>query len=326
MVNPRPPLPAERPPLWRRALPWVVGVALFGVALSQTDVGAVRAAMREVDLPLYLLFIFAFGVMNLVCDAFAATVAFRLSVAPVRFKTIALVRAASYLPQLVNFHMGQAYTGYLLTRVYGATVGRAAGAMLFVYATTFGALVAVPAIWLPMAWHALPWLSRAVAILLACGALYLVVLAVRPRALARFPAVSVLFDAGVRGHLTALICRLPHVAVLCVGVWLSFHFFHITIPLRESLTYVPAMLLVVTMPITPQGVGAREVVALELLSRFVPAAAGDPKGPIIASGVAWVTGTTLIAALISVALTPAASRLWSSPPGADPAAPPAPSA
>jgi hypothetical protein len=295
----------------------LVGAVLFGLIVSKTDVATMRASLAAVDVPLYLLFVVAFGVVNLLCDAFAATMAFRLTVAPVRFKTIALVRAASYLPQIVNFHVGQAYTAYLLTRVYGAPARRVAGAMLFVYATTMGALVAVPVLWLPVSWRALPWLSRTVAGVLACGLAYLAVLAARPRALAKWPAVSVLFEAGVKGHLVVLFCRLPHVAVLCAGTWLSFHFFHITIPPFESLTYLPAILLVVTLPITPQGVGAREVIALELLARFVPASAGDPKGPIVASGVAWVVGTTVVAALIGLVFTPAASRLWAAGPAGD---------
>ncbi|MCU0682266.1 MAG: flippase-like domain-containing protein [Polyangiaceae bacterium] len=313
---PRPNAPEEaaspttpNQPRWRRLLPWVLGALLLGFVLSKTDLGAVAASLRAVNLPAYLALVVAFGLLNLACDAFAASEVFRRSVARVRFRTIAVVRAASYLPQLLNFHVGQAYTAYLLTRVYGAPLGRVVGAMLLVYATTFGALAAVPALTLPAASKALPWLTRPVAALTLLGVVYLVVLALKPRFLCRRPALAALFEVGPWGHLYLLLCRLPHVATLCAGTWLSFYFFHITIPPFESLLYVPAILFVTIMPLTPQGVGTRELLAFKLLLPFAPAAA-DPKALIVASGLAWATSTALMAALISVFFAPAAARLF----------------
>jgi uncharacterized membrane protein YbhN (UPF0104 family) len=300
---------------WRRVLPWVVGVGLFWFMLSKTELGTVAESLRRVNVPRYVAFVVTFGVVNLACDAFAAAVVFRRTAAPVTFGVVAVVRAASYLPQLVNFHVGQAYTAYLLTRVYRAPGVRVAGALLVVYATTLGALVAVPALLLPFSYQALPWLGRTLAGLAACGTGYLVLLALKPQVLARRAGISVPFELGVRGHLALMACRLPHVTVLCVSMWLSFYFFDVTVPLFESFLYIPVILLISTLPLTPQGVGTREFIAIKLLVPFVVTSDGDPKAPIIASGVAWAASTAAVSAVISLLFSRRASKLLGAPPG-----------
>jgi uncharacterized membrane protein YbhN (UPF0104 family) len=303
------------PPWWLRALPWAVGLALLGVVASKLDVGALAGALGRVNAPLYLAFIAAFLAVNLACDAFASTMVYRRVVAPVTFGAFATVRATSYLPQIVNYHVGQAYTAYLLTRVYGAPLARVARATLLVYVTNLGALAAVPVLSLPAVASALPWLTRPIAALAALGLAYLALIAAKPRFLRR--PLDVLFEVGPRGHLFLLLCRLPHVATLCVANWLSYYFFHVKIPLFESLTYIPVILLVTNLPITPQGVGTRELVATQLLLPFAPATE-DARALIVAAGLAWAASTALLASLLSLAFSRSARRLLRQRPGAPP--------
>jgi hypothetical protein len=58
-------------------------------------------------------------------------------VAEVKYSHLFAVRAASYLPSILNHHLGQAWLTYFLSRVYGAPIWRVAGATLIVYATIF---------------------------------------------------------------------------------------------------------------------------------------------------------------------------------------------
>ena len=65
--------------------------------------------------------------------------------------------------------------------------------------------------------------------MLGAGVLYLGVIAARPRRLAETNLLAPLFEAGVKGHIVALLSRLPHLVVLFLGTWLPFHFFGVTI-------------------------------------------------------------------------------------------------
>ena len=62
--------------------------------------------------------------------------------------------------------------------------------------------------------------------------------------------------------------RVPHFAVLFLGTWLPFFFFGVDVPFTQALVYVPIVMVAVTLPITPQGVGTRDVVAAWAFARF----------------------------------------------------------
>lgn len=139
------------------------------------------------------------------------------------------------------------------------------------------------------------------------------VLALRPRFFTRFEALAPLFEAGVGGHLRLMIWRLPHVTILLAGYWANYWLFGIRPPLSAALTSIP-ILLVTAVPITPQGVGTRELVAIELLAPFAPGA--DRTAPVLAAGVAWVAISTLCFAATGLLCARGAARLLSSGTGA----------
>jgi hypothetical protein len=127
---------------------------------------------------------------------------------------------------------------------------------------------------------------------------YLAVLALHPAPLARIPLLKPLFAAGVRGHLIALVARLPHAVVLFFGTWLPFWFFEVHIPPGPALLYVPVLMVAVTLPITPQGIGTRDALAAAFFERFAPGDTSEAR----LGAIAAATTTTLVALLVVEAL------------------------
>ena len=115
-----------------------------------------------------------------------------------------------------------------------------------------------------------------------------------------------LTELGVRGHLIALAYRLPHVCVQFLGAWLPFWFFGVRIPLSDALALMPVLMLVVTLPITPQGIGTRDVLALQLLRPYAP---GHAAAAIAATTLSWAGAITLVQALLSPLFMRRAQRL-----------------
>jgi hypothetical protein len=232
----------------------------------------------------------------LTADAFATARVYRRTVAPVSFRELWILRGASYLPSILSHHLGQALLTYYLSRRHGVTLARMAGGTLLVYASWAGLLLAVGA-------------GATIAdgkflqpgVILVIGAAYLAVIAWRPAFLARIKLLAPLFEAGLGGHLSALAERLPHFVVLFVGSWAPLAFFGVNIPLVAALAYMPILMVAVVLPITPQGVGTRDLVATFFFARFAQGATPEEQAAVIAAATtSWFVAITLVQAVFGL--------------------------
>jgi hypothetical protein len=287
------------PPWWRRALPLLLAIALVAFVFQRLDLRAFWAAVSRTHYVLFFLFTLVFNAALLGADVLATAQVYRATVCPVRYRELFVIRAASYLPSLLNHHVGQAWLTYFMAKVYKASLWRVAGATLLVYATTFGCVYLLGAVALLFHHGRVSWLPATVGAIGAAGLGYLIVIALEPAVLRARQTTRALFIAGVRGHLIALVYRLPHIVVLFIGTWVPFGFFGVNVPLTEALVYIPIVMLVTALPITPQGVGTRDVVALQLLARYASGTPEERAAAIAATTLSWACALTLVQAGIS---------------------------
>jgi hypothetical protein len=296
----RPQSPAAAPsPLWRRALPAAIAIGLIAFVLHRIDLHAFARHLADVDAAGFLLFSGAFVIALLTADAFATAAVYRRTVAPVSFRDLWILRGASYLPSLLNHHVGQAFVTYYLARAHRISLARMAGATLLVYVSWSGAILGLGCVALLVTGKSLLWIAA----VLAAGIGYLGLIALRPARLAGVKLLAPLFEAGVSGHVFALVVRLPHLAVLFFGTWLPFHFFGVHIPVGAALTYVPILMVAVTLPITPQGFGTRDVLAGAFFAAYAPGESrADQLAAIAAATTSFAVAVTLVAGLLGLAL------------------------
>ena len=297
-------------PLWRKVLPFVLAVGLIGWVLSRVDWPAFVKSLSLVSYPLFGGFIAAFIGVLLVADSVATVHVYRRSVPELSFKDFLIVRGASYLPSLLNHHVGQAWITWFMSRRHGVDLKRMAGATLLVYATWAGLLALLACV----AFIANDMPIIYVALIIAAGLAYLAVIYFRPNFASKVSLLQPLFEAGVGGHISAMAFRLPHLIVLFVGTWVPFLLFGADVPLAQALTYIPLLMVVVTLPLTPLGVGTRDALAVELLSQFVDAPAEAER----IAAIAACTTTTAVAyiiyeSILGLLLLRRASRLLAKP-------------
>lgn len=293
-------LPRAPPsPWWRRALPFALAAALLGVALRQVDLHAFARHLATVNAPLYLAFALGFVLSLLTADTFATVLVYRRTVAPVGFGELWILRGASYLPALLNHHVGQAFLTYYIARAHGVPLARMTGGTLLVYVSWMGLLAGTGCLALVVAGQPLVM----PAVIVVVGLVYLAVIATRPAWLARTRLLAPLFEAGLGGHLVALMVRVPHLVVLFVGTWLPFRFFGVDIPFRAALAFVPILMVGVTLPITPQGLGTRDLIAAALFEPFAPGAThAERLASIAAATTSWLVAVTLTGGLLGLVL------------------------
>jgi hypothetical protein len=288
---------ASSSPWWKRAVPFAIALGLIGFTLSRTDLRTFARHLAAVNTPAFLLFSAAFVVGLLTADAFASAIVYRRTVAPVTFREFWVLRGASYLPSILNHHVGQALLTYYVSRRYAVSLARMAGGTLLVYASWMGLLLAAGAAAMVVA----GWPLLRPALALSAGLAYLAVITVKPAPLTRIKFLAPLFEAGLVGHLVALAVRVPHFLVLFVGTWLPFWFFGVKVPLGAALAFVPIIMVAVTIPITPQGVGTRALLAVTFFSSYAPGATpAEQAAAIAASMTSFEVAFTLVEALLGL--------------------------
>jgi hypothetical protein len=295
-VHPRPhegdgdDVPAAKPRWWRRMLPFAIAIALMAVVMARIDWPTFVRYVERVNHVAFAAFVAVFVLALLSADTLATGWIYKRSIAELRLVDLWVVRGASYLPSMLNHHLGQAWLTYFLSKAYGTNIATVTGATLLSYASWAGCLLAIGcgavlATDLPKGWLLLP---------LALGVGYLVLLKIRPTRLAQTRLLAPLFEAGVRGHLVALLIRVPHAAVLFAGTWLPFWFFDVRVPFGDALRYVPIVMVAVTLPITPQGFGTRDALAAAFFERYAQAPSEQER----LAAVAAATTSTLVALLV----------------------------
>lgn len=301
--------PTDQRPLWRRVLPFAVAIALTVLLVWRLDLGLFVAHLGRVNYWGFLGFCALFTVCLLAADSVATAYVYSLTVCRVPVKDLFLIRGASYLPSMLNHHIGQAWLTWYMARAYRAPLWRVAGATLLVYATTFGCLFVFGAMSLLFDYKLAPWLPGLLAAGTVAGLGYLVVIYVKPAFLAKRQVFAPLFDAGVKGHLIAMALRLPHVAVLFFGTWVPFFFFDVKIPPAAALAYVPVVMFVSALPVTPQGVGTRDWLSLLYFSGFALGTQAEQESAVAATTLSFAVSISLIQAVFALGLMHRALRI-----------------
>jgi uncharacterized membrane protein YbhN (UPF0104 family) len=300
---------AESEPLWRKVLPFVFAVALIGFVLSRLDLPTFLRVIQRVNYWALAAFAVTFLFALLMTDSFATREVYRRAVAQVDFKSLVTLRAASYLPSLLNHHVGQAWLTYFLSKVYGAPLWRVAGATLMVYATIIGGLILIASVAVPFKIAAIPWLAPSLGMLLLLGIIYLAILRARPKFLRDRQVTAPLVEVGVRGHLMLLLYRVPHLMVLFVGNWIPFELCGVHIPPEDALILIPVIMLVSALPITPQGLGTRDALALQLFTRFAPGTLSEKTAAVATATLSFAVSVTLVQVIIAPLFMARAQKL-----------------
>lgn len=286
-------------PLWKRVLPFVVATGLLVYVGSKIDFNQFAIALSKLNYGAYAAFVVVWTMSVCAGDTIGTVTAYRLTTPSVRYAQFYAMRCASYVPGLANHHLGQAFLTYLMSRLFKVPIRRMAGATLLSYASWVGSLLGCMVIALPFT--DLPrW---PVPVILGAGIGYLIVIGLRPARVAKISFLAPLFEAGLKGHAIALAARLPHLAVLVLGGWVSLLFFRLQIPLTTALVYMPILLVVVTLPITPQGAGTRDTAAgLFFAQYYLEPGATDAErlANVAAATTTWTVSNTIMCAILGL--------------------------
>jgi uncharacterized membrane protein YbhN (UPF0104 family) len=111
----------------------------------------------------------------------------------------------------------------------------------------------------------------------AAFAVYLAIIAGAPTALAKREVLAPLFDAGVRGHVIAVLARLPHVILIVLGHWFALLVWDVPVPFAIAATVMPAVVVAGVLPISPAGLGTIQAALVYFFSDYATGADADAR-------------------------------------------------
>jgi len=252
-----------------RLLAWVVTAGLLVLLFRKIPFSQVVAAARGAapwTIPVTLLV----SVCIYVADSFAIWKTFGWFLAPLSWVEVLLVRGATYLLAVINYNAGQGAIVYFVHRVARVPVMRGVSTVLLIMGVNVlallflatGALAVAPAVPHPVV--------VLVGVAYAGLALYVALVIARPRWLASRPLFDVLLNAGIGGHLKALLVRLPHIALLMVLQIVLLRGFGVQVPVIDALAALPVVYFVAVLPISVQGLGTTQATMIYFFARYAP--------------------------------------------------------
>jgi hypothetical protein len=252
-----------------RLLAWVVTAALLFFIFRRVPFSEVVAAARGAawwTVPAVLASVAALYIF----DSFAIWKVFGWFLTRMSFVDVLLVRGATYLLAAVNYNVGQGAIVYFVHKAAGVPIVRGIATVLFIMGVNVLALLFLASGGLAVA----PAVPHAVIVIVAIAwiglVVYAITVALRPRWLADRPLFSVLLNAGVAGHLRALIVRLPHIASLLVFQISLLRAFGVAVPVLEAVAVFPVVFFIAVLPISVQGLGTTQAAMIYFFARYAP--------------------------------------------------------
>jgi hypothetical protein len=265
-------------------LAWAVTIAILIYLFATIPLAKVWEAFRAA----YWWAIPANAVLVLavyLADSYAIKKTFGWFVAPLSYREVLVVRGATYLLALVNYTIGQGAIVYFVNRSRGVPILRGTAAVLLVMGVNVLMLLVLASAGLLVALDVPPVLPQLVLGVYAALAVYVVLVAVRPRWLVSRPIFDVLLSAGVKGHLQSMAVRLPHICTLLALSWVGLAAFGVVIPVGRALACLPIVYFVAVLPISVQGLGTSQAMLILFFSTYAPGTTSEARAAaVLAAG------------------------------------------
>lgn len=280
----------------KRLLPWLVSLTLVGWLLWPYRIAERRAflvdAFSQASRWAYVVSVCGFIAIWML-DSYATARTLQRWKTPVTFREMCLVRGATALFDAINPALGQAVLTLVVYR-RGTPLGHAVLLVLLMNVVFVVQIAVISGLGL-LAGAAPDATVMALFVELALGStfVYLAVIALRPAALARNATMRWLMDAGLSGHAWAFLYRIPNMVAAIAMQALFMRCFGIDLPLDVTLFYLPALMFIVGMPLSVQGLGPGQIASVNFFSAYV---SGDPahaEAAILACGFAGAALTTI---------------------------------
>ena len=259
----------------QRALSWLLTAVVFAFLLRRVPLTRLIGALQDADLPRFAALMIPNTLFYFFWDTLVLTAAIRWFHAPVAYRELLPVRAASYVVAAFNTNLGRGALAAFLSYRLGAPFLELGSTVLFLLLAEYLHLVAWATLgillfasretrdllWIPplvaAAWLLLVLYMRAP----AAGRLF------APRGFSLFRSFRL---APPRRYVQLMLLRAPMFLVSLVLHWLAAPAFGVEIPFGPLMIFLPVIFMLAALPISVAHLGTTQAAWLLFFSRYAP--------------------------------------------------------
>ena len=310
---------AKRASLARRAIPYVVTIAIFALIFWRIPLGKVGDSLRQVPVFSFFAIFLPYSLFYLMIDSYCLTWVVRRFNAPMKWSDVLPIRGSMYVLALLNTSLAQGGVAYYLHRKGGIAFLGALSSILFIAMLEVYQLFMFSTVGVLFYPPADPTQARLIGILrivyvLAWTMLALVIaffaLARRSQRIrgwverSRAGAIATTFlDARPLDYLAVLAIKAPNFLGSLVAQYFALTLYGISLPFFKLVLFLPLVFLAAALPISVAHLGTSQAAWLLFFS------GGDVTAPkILAYSLAAQFIFMLCNALIGLFFAPRAIR------------------
>ncbi len=262
----------------RRALPWLVALALMTLLVDRIGGEAIADAFAQADVTYLILATLGCTVVNFSLDAYSLSRAISWFNAPITFAQLAPVKASAYLVGIVNYNVASGGIALWVARRCRVPFLEAASTMLFVNVVDALLLTGLMTLGIPVLREPVGTAVQTIAVVAVLG--FVAQYAFwqygdRIAPLSRiwgWPIFASFRKARLPTYCKLALMRLAFLLVFIGNYWFAVQAFHLEIPAQQIIAAVPVISFVGVVPVTVAGLGTVQAATIYLFVEFAPEA------------------------------------------------------
>jgi len=282
-----------------KLIPWVIGSSVLVYLIWRIEPQPLIQALSSARLILYIPALIGFVYFSFLIDTQNLQVLMNNFGHVFSFAESMVIRGASYLILVVDYTLGMGSVIYFLKETRQIPLMHGTAIMIYYNYINQIALLLLAAAGYPLLGLSLPWLTQGIIVctVLVCITFMVIgflkhsgnslVIRIRETAL-----VQSFIESSLKVYLLNIICRTGYYFSYILFFYAAVRAFDMNIPFTALIVYVPIILLVISIPVSPFGLGTSQATMLFLFKDF------GTQPQILAFSLAYSVSVLMLRALI----------------------------
>jgi hypothetical protein len=286
----------------KRVFPFMTGVAILAYLFRHIDIKRCLEALACADIVAFAPWLAVFALTSFLMDTQNLRQMLRQFHYPISFSKAMDIRGITYLLMSIDYSLSLGALVYYLKRDLSIPVMRSTSLMLFFNAVTHFALVIMTIIGLLVLMPSVPLLQYFLVFCIGLALFNVSLVAMLKRLPARgymlkiknLHMIKTFIEASWASFWGLVFWRSLYYALFIIFFYGAFRFFHMQIPIITLIAYIPIILLVISLPIAPCGLGSTQAAMIYLFRGY------GTNENIMALGLAYSTSIIVFRSLIGL--------------------------
>lgn len=258
-----------------KLIPWVIGISVLSYLIWRIEPKPLLEALSHAQLWIYIpvLVVFVYG--SFLLDTQNLQALMRNFGHALTFAESKIIRGASYLIMVVDYTLGMGSVVYFFHVANQVSLLRGTAIMIYYNYINQLALVLLAALGYPLLGLSLPWLTKGVIGCLILSGLTIAVIGIirqtdhrMVRKIKENALAQSFIESSAGAYAINVIYRMIYYFSYVLFFYLAVRAFAMDIPFTTLLAYVPIILLVISIPISPFGLGTSQAAMLFLFKDY----------------------------------------------------------